>query len=146
MCRYSVMASTQQWDEKYTPVHIHCGCIALARTKWRTLNSHLLGLSRLVFWILLTVWSLWKSRSCIHTLNWWLQPFSQDSFLYISGGACSLKSTPNDRFFFFENLFMAILFTFRAFVKRLLRGSRKTNTFFYYVLMSGLWIGRWLYA
>ena len=47
---------------------------------------------------------------CVHTHNWSLQPFSQDYdlaphtthavcvILYMSGGAYSLKSIPNDRF------------------------------------------------
>ena len=47
--------------------------------------------------------------------------------LYIGGGIYSLKSTPNDRFF--EKLFMAILFTLRVFVRNLLRGNRRRNTF-----------------
>ena len=36
------------------------------------------------------------------------------NFLYISGGAYSLKSTPNDRFF--EKLFMAIFYLFSEFL------------------------------
>ena len=40
---------------------------------------------------------------------------------------CSLKSTPNDRFF--AKLFMAILFTLRVFARNLLRGKRWRNTF-----------------
>ena len=47
--------------------------------------------------------------------------------LYISGGTYSLKLTPNDRFF--EKLFMAILFTLRDFVRNLLRGNCRRNTF-----------------
>ena len=39
----------------------------------------------------------------------------------------SLKSTPNDRFF--EKLFIAILFTLRAFARNLMRGNRQRNTF-----------------
>ena len=72
----------------------------------------------------------------IYIHNWPLQPFSQDywpSFshhfhfiLYISGGAYSLKSIPNERF---EKFFMAILFTLRVFARNLLRGNRRRNTF-----------------
>ena len=49
--------------------------------------------------------------------------------LYISGGTYSLKSTPNDRFFFFEKLFMEILFTLRVFARNQLRRNRRRNTF-----------------
>ena len=47
--------------------------------------------------------------------------------LYISGGTYSLKSTPNNRFF--EELFMAILFTHRVSTRNLLRGNHRGNTF-----------------
>ena len=47
--------------------------------------------------------------------------------LYISDGNYNLMSTLNERFF--EKLFMAILFTLRAFVRNLLRGNRRRNTF-----------------
>ena len=43
---------------------------------------------------------------------------------YVVAGGCSLKSTPNDRFF--EKLFMALLFTL---IRNLLRGNRRINTF-----------------
>ena len=49
--------------------------------------------------------------------------------LYISGGAYSLKSTPNIQIF--DELFMAILFTLRVFARNLLRGSCRTNIFIF---------------
>ena len=48
--------------------------------------------------------------------------------LYMSGGTCSLKSTPNDRFF--GSHYMAILFPLRVFDKNLLRESHRRNIFF----------------
>ena len=44
--------------------------------------------------------------------------------LCISGGTYSLKSSPNDRFFW-----ETFLFTFRAFARNLLKGNRRRNNF-----------------
>ena len=52
------------------------------------------------------------------------------------------NSTPYGRFF--DELFMAILFTLRFFATNLLRGNRRKNTFFYFVLMSDLQLKSWL--
>ena len=51
-----------------------------------------------------------------------------------------LKSTPSNKFF--EKLCMAISFTFRVFVRILLRGSRRRNIVLYFVLldMYDLWV------
>ena len=51
-------------------------------------------------------------------------------FLYISGSTCSLKSTPEDRFF--EQLFMVILFTLCW------EGKSSKKYFHIFVLMSDL--------
>ena len=92
----------------------------------------------------------------IHTYiyNWSLRPLSQNywpsshtTFIacvnFIHVGTYSLKSTPNDRFF--EKLFMAILFTFRAFARNLWRENRRRNTFHNFVLMSDLGFERRTY-
>ena len=57
--------------------------------------------------------------------------------LYINGGTYSLKLIPNDRVF--EKLFIAILFTLRVFVRNLLKGNRRRNTFF--VFRFDMWLG-----
>ena len=56
--------------------------------------------------------------------------------LYINGGTYSLKSTPNDRFFFFEKLFMAVL----------IASKRRRNTLCILCLARGLeqWLSYYL--
>ena len=61
---------------------------------------------------------------------------------YGSGGTNSLKSTQNGKFV--EKLFKTILFTLRVYVRNLLRGIRRKNTFSYFILMSGLGLEPWL--
>ena len=55
--------------------------------------------------------------------------------LYMNGGTYSLMSTLNDRFF--EDLFMAILFTLRLYVRNLVKGNCGKNIYFF-VLMYDL--------
>ena len=59
--------------------------------------------------------------------------------LYVSGGAYSLTSTTNDRFFL-RKFIMAGLFTLIGFARNLLRGHCRRNIFFfsYFVLMPDL--------
>ena len=68
-----------------------------------------------------------------------LRAFSSHTTYYVvciilcmSGGTYSLKSTSNDRFFFFfDMLFMASLFTLRVSARNLLRGSHRRNIFIF---------------
>ena len=53
--------------------------------------------------------------------------------LYASSGTCSLKATLNDRFL--RTVFMANLFTPTIFASNLLRGNRRRNFFFIFVLL-----------
>ena len=56
---------------------------------------------------------------------------------FISGGAYSLKSTPNDRFF--EKLFMAMFFIYsQSFCQKSVVMKSPKKYFLYFVLMSGL--------
>ena len=52
-----------------------------------------------------------------------------ESVNFIHEWTCSLKSTPNIRFF--EKFFMSILFTLRVFARNLLTGTRRKNIFIF---------------
>ena len=82
------------------------------------------------------------SNDYIHTYihNWLLQPFSQnyDPVSHTTYVVCvnflhtwrDLQFKVDSEWQIFEKLFMAILFTLRAFARNLLRGSRRRNISF----------------
>ena len=58
------------------------------------------------------------------------------SILYIIGETYCLKTTPNDRFFFFKFSWQ-FLFTLGVFARNLLRGNRRRNTFCIFYVWPG---------
>ena len=76
-----------------------------------------------------------------YTHNWSLQPFSQDYsssffFWYISVGAYSLKSTPNDRLFW--ETFHGNFIHFEGFSQKSAERKSPKKYFLYFILLSGL--------